>query len=261
MKKYQDKVYEVGDYVMLYTPTCETGLRPKLTTMWRGPYQVVRKLSPVTYTVKHLLFAGKPMQTVHAHRLKRYCPRNDGDAQVAEHERAQALGLEISDRPGEILGIPVEKIVDKRVHNKAKQYRVRWKGCQARQDTWEPEAAVSNVPELVEQFEAQRAASGQVGYIASTTGGRNSPAFGRGVLATDLTDANTRPHRTARPVDTHENETPTPRDPGHAAPTDPESDLGDVRPEHPEDPGYESEEVRTKDPLGINDNPNPPSAS
>jgi hypothetical protein len=233
MEKYQEKEYEEGDYVMLYTPTCEAGLRPKLTTMWRGPYQVVRKLSPVTYTIRHLFFAGKPVQTVHAHRLKRYCPRKDGDAQVTEHERAQALGLELADEPGEILRIPAEKVIDKRVNNKTTLYRIRWKGFDARQDTWEPAEATNSVRELVEQFEEQRAASNKVGYIDSTTGGRAPPAFGRGLLATDLPGASTRQVRTSAPDD---NRAPPIRDPGHAPPISSEEDF-EQEPDHdrPED--------------------------
>jgi ribosomal protein S14 len=114
MVKYQEREHEVGDYVMLYTPTCADGLRPKLTTMWRGPYEIIAKPSPVNYTIRHLLLAGKPVQTVYAHRLKRYCPRNDGNTQVAEHERAQALDLELADQQGEVLGIAAEKVVDQK---------------------------------------------------------------------------------------------------------------------------------------------------
>jgi hypothetical protein len=139
MVKYREKEYEVGDYVMLYTPTCEDGLRPKLATMWRGPYEVIAKPSPVNYTIRHLMLAGKPEQTVYAHRLKRYCPRNDGETQVAEHERAQALDLELADQPGEVLRIAAEKVVGERVHNRKKQYRIRWRGYSRHHDTWEPD--------------------------------------------------------------------------------------------------------------------------
>jgi hypothetical protein len=71
MKQYQTKALQEGELVMLYTPTCDVGLRPKLTTMWRGPYVITKQTSPVNYVIRHTLLAGKPEQCVHAARLKR----------------------------------------------------------------------------------------------------------------------------------------------------------------------------------------------
>ena len=52
----------------------------------------------------------------------------------------------------------VEKLVDKRVQGKQTQYRVRWKGFEEKDDTWEPRKNL-NCPEKVQEFEEQERSS------------------------------------------------------------------------------------------------------
>ena len=52
----------------------------------------------------------------------------------------------------------VEKIIDKRVQKGQEQFRVRWKGFEEKDDTWEPRKNL-NCPEKVQVFEEQEKSS------------------------------------------------------------------------------------------------------
>lgn len=45
----------------------------------------------------------------------------------------------------------VEKVVNQRKKGGVKEYLIRWKGCKAADDTWEPEDGI-NCPELIAAF-------------------------------------------------------------------------------------------------------------
>ena len=57
-----------GDLVYVYFPQRKTGCSPKLTSYWRGPFQVVAKVSEVLYKV-NCGRNGKE-QVVHCDRMK-----------------------------------------------------------------------------------------------------------------------------------------------------------------------------------------------
>ena len=67
-------VFKPGQQVLLYWPYNETdGPNPKLVLPWRGPYEVVKQLSPVVYKVK---LSGESKETsVHLAHLKKFYPR------------------------------------------------------------------------------------------------------------------------------------------------------------------------------------------
>ena len=61
--------FSIGDQVWLFVPAVKTGRTKKLASLWRGPYTVTDKLSPVNYRIQLL---GVPNKTlvVHHNRLK-----------------------------------------------------------------------------------------------------------------------------------------------------------------------------------------------
>ena len=72
-KTYYDKThkevsFEVGQYVMLFTPRTEVGMTTKFLSRWTGPYKVTSKISPVNYRLEAYPNA------VHVQRLRRYRP-------------------------------------------------------------------------------------------------------------------------------------------------------------------------------------------
>ena len=58
----------MGDRVWLFVPAMKKGKTKKLASLWRDPYTVVDKTSPVNYRIK--LVGGASNLVVHRNRLK-----------------------------------------------------------------------------------------------------------------------------------------------------------------------------------------------
>jgi hypothetical protein len=85
-KKARMEVYEPGDNVLVLSTQPGNPLRAK----YQGPYQVVKKVTPVDYQIE---FPGtrKPLRTIHVNLLKRYIHRVDYVGEV------RAIVQEVSD--------------------------------------------------------------------------------------------------------------------------------------------------------------------
>ncbi|GFW24477.1 transposon Tf2-11 polyprotein [Trichonephila clavipes] len=73
--KHQMVSYAPGDLVWVYTPVRKVGLSEKLLRRYFGPYQVLRRLSAVTYAVQDFYPASrkrKLREVVHVLRMKPY---------------------------------------------------------------------------------------------------------------------------------------------------------------------------------------------
>ncbi|GFV73152.1 transposon Ty3-I Gag-Pol polyprotein [Trichonephila clavipes] len=73
--KHQMVSYAPGDLVWVYTPVRKVGLSDKLLRRYFGPYQVLRRLSAVTYEVQDFDPASrkrKLREVVHVLRMKPY---------------------------------------------------------------------------------------------------------------------------------------------------------------------------------------------
>ena len=91
-KKYYDrsarpKTIEVGKRVLLLLPTKAN----KLLLQWRGPYEVVEKISPVNYAIQ----VGRKRKTYHVNMLKQFNERQEmpeetsDDKYIRENERGE----------------------------------------------------------------------------------------------------------------------------------------------------------------------------
>ena len=79
----------IGDRVYLFVPAVKSGRTKKLSSLWRGPYTVVDKTSPVNYLIQ--LVGGTSKSIVHRNRLK-LCfekPRTDTDQSYLDSEHIQ----------------------------------------------------------------------------------------------------------------------------------------------------------------------------
>ena len=65
---------EEGDQVLVYYPP---SLTKKLCYLWRGPYEVAEKHSPVSYTLKSILTGQKDKARTNINRMAKYHPRHD----------------------------------------------------------------------------------------------------------------------------------------------------------------------------------------
>ena len=68
------QLLEPGQAVWLYNPTRRIGVCSKLTSKWKGPYVVIRKLDDVTYLVKNS--PKQKAKVYHIDRLHPYRGRN-----------------------------------------------------------------------------------------------------------------------------------------------------------------------------------------
>src|SRR5690606_6750770 len=74
--RHHEVTFQPGDLVLLWFPSRRVGLAEKLLRRYRGPYRVLSRLGPVTYSVLLEASASEPPETVHVSRLKKYYPRS-----------------------------------------------------------------------------------------------------------------------------------------------------------------------------------------
>ena len=69
-KRVHGPTYKEGEYVLLHYPVVPVGKSPKLSSPWRGPYEILKCLNDVNYRIK-VLTTGK-VEVVHYDRIKLY---------------------------------------------------------------------------------------------------------------------------------------------------------------------------------------------
>ncbi|UYV74973.1 hypothetical protein LAZ67_12001943 [Cordylochernes scorpioides] len=88
-KKHNEKIYEPGHLVAVWTPVRKIGKCEKLLRKYFGPYRILKKLSNVNYLIEPKDNPGQDPLIVHVSRLKPYFERIDEPQQVEESEKAQ----------------------------------------------------------------------------------------------------------------------------------------------------------------------------
>ncbi|CAC5373133.1 unnamed protein product [Mytilus coruscus] len=73
-KKYHDQklvwqTFKQGDQVFVFFPNVKTGTTSKLTSLWRGPFKIISKMSDVTYKVN--CGRQKRPQVIHVDRMRK----------------------------------------------------------------------------------------------------------------------------------------------------------------------------------------------
>lgn len=76
-KKYYDEAHRIikynqGDMVMVQFPFQEVGKSPKLAPKYRGPFEVIQKISDLNYKIKLVLNNKTTEDIIHVRRLKPY---------------------------------------------------------------------------------------------------------------------------------------------------------------------------------------------
>jgi transposase InsO family protein len=67
---HKEVSFEVGEFVMLFTPRSEIGLTKKFLSRWTGPFKILARINPVNYRLEDVT------HVVHVQRLRRYRPWN-----------------------------------------------------------------------------------------------------------------------------------------------------------------------------------------
>ncbi len=69
---HQQKIYNVGDIVLVYRPLRQKGKATKLLHHYHGPFKIVRRANLVNYIVEPLYGSKKIAECVHVSKLKRF---------------------------------------------------------------------------------------------------------------------------------------------------------------------------------------------
>lgn len=147
--------FKEGDFVLLNPHTLELlknekGRGKKLLMRYDGPFEVIRKLSPVTYQLR--LPASYRMHPI---------------INIAHLEKYQPLTPDLGTRPTrdlncsdfeELPEVEVEKILNERMfkapgkHRRVKKFQVRFKGLPASEDEWKTSSELKNAPLVLQDW-------------------------------------------------------------------------------------------------------------
>lgn len=149
--------FEEGDLVVLNPHSLrllrnEKGRGKKLLMKYDGPFEVIRKLSPITYQIKLPVSYG-------IHPI----------INIAHLEKYQQSPAEFGDRPTKRLNradfeelpeVEIERILGERLRKKGarriREFKVRWKGFSPEDDEWMTKRGLQNAPKVMERWEANR---------------------------------------------------------------------------------------------------------
>ncbi|KAI1300091.1 hypothetical protein HDE_03589 [Halotydeus destructor] len=78
--------YQEGEKVLIRFPTRKVGLAEKLGHPWRGPFVIIKKMTPLVYEVQLLTGNKRKKTSVHISRMKPYYDREESDSSESETE-------------------------------------------------------------------------------------------------------------------------------------------------------------------------------
>ncbi|UYV73827.1 hypothetical protein LAZ67_11001042, partial [Cordylochernes scorpioides] len=87
-KKHNERIYEPGHLVAVWTPVRKIGKCEKLLRKYFGPYRILKKLSNVNYLIEPKDNPGQDPLIVHVSRLKPYFERID---EVTHEDRSSSM--------------------------------------------------------------------------------------------------------------------------------------------------------------------------
>ena len=187
--------FQVASLVWLYCkPRSRKGLTAKLMQPWQGPYRIVSFPHEMTAQLQTLTGRVLPAPA-HVSRLKLYeTPTrpavdldldDDIDTEIISEltndtvnkktPRVTTDGTrmeEDSDSDGDDIRYEVERVMGHRKRNGKFEFRVKWKGYEETESTWEPREHLDNcLPKLDEYFRAIGLKCSACDFIADTRRG------------------------------------------------------------------------------------------
>ena len=147
MKWYYDQnvqkvPFQVEDKVLLDLRNYQTTGR-KLAAKYYGPFEIVEKLSPVTFKLHWPNRLTRIHPVFHASKLIPY-------------NTSQIPGQQPPIAPSELIDgheeFEVEDILDSRRYRRKLQYLIKWKGYGSDENTWEPVENLTRCKDLIKEF-------------------------------------------------------------------------------------------------------------
>lgn len=77
-KEVRHMVFEAGDLVLRYDPQLKPGEANKFHRQWERPYEIMERVTDVTYRVKKVRGRSRKSQVVHFNNLRLYRRRQEG---------------------------------------------------------------------------------------------------------------------------------------------------------------------------------------
>lgn len=139
-KKHQQRIYAVGDNVMLSSR--HVRLRrasKKLSDKFLGPFPITKKLGQNAYQLRLPKAYGRIHPTFHVSLLEPYRMREGCDPPEP---------LEVDNEEE----WEVERVLDAKGLRPKRKFLVRWKGCTAEADSWQPEEDLEHAQGAIEDF-------------------------------------------------------------------------------------------------------------
>lgn len=162
--------FEEGDFVVLNPHSLnllreEKGRGKKLLMKYDGPFEIIRKLSPVTYQLRLPVSYGlHPVLNI-AH-LESY---RKSPADLDTDRPSKSLNRDDFDAKPEV---GIERILAERwrkIHGRRiQQFKVRWEGFGPEDDEWLTKRALRNAPAILEDWLNLQKPKGGVAQTGST---------------------------------------------------------------------------------------------
>jgi hypothetical protein len=167
-KRRKDVTFQIGQKVWLSLRNIHTD-RPARKFDWRniGPCRIIDKIGKIAYQLE--LPAGLRIHDVFHVSLLREHRQRKGERTPSP----QPIRLKADESKREFV---VGEIVDSRVQGNKLQYRVRWKGYQEDEDTWEPALGLKKAQKAVSKFHKEYPNKPSLSTI---TASKEKPSRGR----------------------------------------------------------------------------------
>jgi RNase H-like domain found in reverse transcriptase/Reverse transcriptase (RNA-dependent DNA polymerase)/Integrase zinc binding domain/Integrase core domain/Chromo (CHRromatin Organisation MOdifier) domain len=144
-KKHQQRIYAVGDNVMLSSRHIRLRrASKKLSDKFLGPFPITKKLGQNAYQLRLPKMYGRIHPTFHVSLLEPYRMRDGCDP-------PEPIEID-NDEEWE-----VDRVLDVKGAWPNRKFLVRWKGCTTEEDSWQPEEDLANAQEAIREFYKSRA--------------------------------------------------------------------------------------------------------
>jgi Chromo (CHRromatin Organisation MOdifier) domain len=143
-QKHQQRIYAVGDNVMLSSRHIRLRrASKKLSDRYLGPFPITKKLGQNAYQLSLPKMYGRIHPTFHVSLLEPYRLRKGCEPPTP---------IEIDNEEE----WEVDRVLDAEGSQPRRRFLVRWKGCTAEEDSWQPEEDLAHAQEAIKEFYQSR---------------------------------------------------------------------------------------------------------